>query len=419
MDIRIFDAAQNEILAILPERNRSLARLRAILLAGQFPTVTVIGKYNHGKSRLLNELIGDDIFSVADKRETVTLSEHLKHNVRWLDAPGLDADVAAIDDQYAQDAMWTEADIRLIIHSVREGEFDPYELQLFQQFKQDEQQTRRQSVLVLTQIDQAPDQDVLAHIIDSIKKQAPDANVMPVSATRHRQGLVNSKPLLVQRSGIPELQQTLNGMIEKVSAVRQFEKNKIFTELKSEISELQNSTQTQIQQLNITLQQQAESFLHDLNQVLDKVRVDLQPILQISGKDDSLEPDSFANMYKVTAGKRDRNRIQVAYSRACIEINSHLVRYGVIGLPDTQKSNVRSLDTVMVAVMGVSVKLRKDLKLIFDEESGRDRLRCEFTHYFEVSADRMQLKNQLQNLEQRLQLIVQAQQVTETLEGAL
>lgn len=196
-------------------------------------------------------------------------------------------------------------------------------------------------------------------------------------------------------------------------------KNKIFTELKSEISELQNSTQNQIQQLNTTLQQQAESFLHDLNQVLDKVRVDLQPILQISGKDDSLEPDSFANMYKVTAGKRDRNRIQVAYSRACIEINSHLVRYGVIGLPDTQKSNVRSLDTVMVAVMGVSVKLRKDLKLIFDEESGRDRLRREFTHYFEVSADRMQLKNQLQNLEQRLQLIVQAQQVTETLEGAL
>ena len=105
MDIRIFDAAQNEILAILPERNRSLARLRAILLAGQFPTVTVIGKYNHGKSRLLNELIGDDIFSVADKRETVTLSEHLKHNVRWLDAPGLDADVAAIDDQYAQDSI--------------------------------------------------------------------------------------------------------------------------------------------------------------------------------------------------------------------------------------------------------------------------------------------------------------------------
>src|SRR5690606_31297281 len=137
------------------------------------------------------------------------------------------------------------------------------------------------------------------------------------------------------------------------------------------------------------------AFEHDLNQVLDKVREDLQPILHVSGQDDSLEPDSFANMYKVTAGKRDRNRIQVAYSRACIEINSHLVRYGVVSLPDTQKSNVRSLDTVMVAGMGISVKLRKDLKLIFEDESGRQRLGREFAHYFEFSADRMHLKEQL------------------------
>ena len=416
MDIHTFDAATHEILAVLPTYNQPLARLRAIAQAGQLPTVTVIGKYNHGKSRLLNELIGDDIFLVADKRETVTLSEHLQHNIRWLDAPGLDADVAALDDQHAQDAMWNKADIRLMIHSVREGEFDPYELQLFQQFEQDAEQTQRQSILVLTQIDQIPDQSILSHIIGSIQKQAPAATVQPVSATRHRQGMENSKPLLVQRSGIPELQQTLNYMVDKVPAVRQFEKNKIFTELKSEISELQNSTQTQIQQLSTTLQQQAESFLHDLNQVLDKVREDLQPILHVSGQDDSLEPDSFANMYKVTAGKRDRNRIQIAYSRACIEINSHLVRYGVVGLPETYKSNVRSLDTVMVAVMGISVKLRKDLKLIFEDESGRQRLRREFSHYFEVSADRMHLKEQLQNLQQQLQQIQQAQHASATLE---
>lgn len=418
MDIHTFDAATHEILAVLPTYSQPLARLRAIAQAGQLPTVTVIGKYNHGKSRLLNELIGDDIFSVADKRETVTLSEHLQHNIRWLDAPGLDADVATLDDQHAQDAMWNKADIRLMIHSVREGEFDPYELQLFQQFEQDATQTQRQSVLVLTQIDQIPDQAVLTHIIDSIQKQAPAATVLPVSATRHRQGIENSKALLVQRSGIPELQQTLSRVIEKVPAVRQFETNKIFADLKTQLSQLQQTTQANIQQLSATLEHQRQAFGHDLNQVLDKVREDLQPILHVSGQDDSLEPDSFANMYKVTAGKRDRNRIQVAYSRACIEINSHLVRYGVVGLPDTQKSNVRSLDTVMVAVMGISVKLRKDLKLIFEDESGRQRLRREFAHYFEVSADRMHLKEQLQDLQQQLQLIQQAQQASATLELA-
>ena len=416
MDIHTFDAASNTILAIVPEDAKALARLRAILQAGQFPTVTVIGKYNHGKSRLLNELIGQDIFSVADKRETVALSEHLQHQIRWLDAPGLDADVATIDDQLAQDAMWNKADIRLMVHSVREGEFDPYELHLFQQFEQDAKQTQRQSLLLLTQIDQIPDQTILAQIIGSIQNQAPTATILPVSATRHRQGIENSKPILVQRSGIPELQHTLHRMLEQVPAIRQFEKKQIIVDLKMRLSQHLETIQSNIQQLTTSLQQQRQNFERDLNQILDKVRQDLQPVLQVSGQDNSLEPDSFANMYKVTAGKRDRNRIQVAYSRACIEINSHLVRYGVVGLPDTQKSNVRSLDTVMVAVMGVSVKLRKDLNLIFVEESGRERLRGEFAHYFELSYDRMQLQQQLLNLQQQQQLIIQAQQASTTLE---
>ena len=416
MDIHTFDAASNTILAIVPEDAKALARLRVILQAGQFPTVTVIGKYNHGKSRLLNELIGQDIFSVADKRETVALSEHLQHQIRWLDAPGLDADVATIDDQLAQDAMWNKADIRLMVHSVREGEFDPYELHLFQQFEQDAKQTQRQSLLLLTQIDQIPDQAVLTQIIDSIQNQAPTATIRPVSATRHRQGIENSKPVLVQRSGIPELQHTLHRMLEQVPAIRQFEKKQIIVDLKMRLSQHLETIQSNIQQLTTSLQQQRQNFERDLNQILDKVRQDLQPVLQVSGQDNSLEPDSFANMYKVTAGKRDRNRIQVAYSRACIEINSHLVRYGVVGLPDTQKSNVRSLDTVMVAVMGVSVKLRKDLNLIFVEESGRERLRGEFAHYFELSYDRMQLQQQLLNLQQQQQLIIQAQQASTTLE---
>lgn len=358
MDIHTIDAATEEILAVLPTYNLPLARLHTIVQADLLPTVTVIGKYNHGKSRLLNELIGDDIFSVADKRETVTLYEHQHNNIRWLDAPGLDADVAAIDDQHTQDAMWNKADIRVMIHSVCEGEFDAV-------------QTRRQSVLVLTQIDQIPDQTILTHIINSIQKQVPTVTPLPVSATRHRKGIENSSPLLVQRSGIPKLQETVSHMIEKVPLIRQFEKNKILMELKEKLSQLKQITQTNIQQLCTTLSHQRQGFEHDLNQVLDKVREDLQPILNVDVQDESLEPDSFTNIYKVTAGKRDRNRIQVAYSLACIEINTHLVRHRVVSLPDTQKSNVRSLDKVIVAVMGISIKLRKDLKLIFDHESGR------------------------------------------------
>ena len=418
MDLEFFDTATQQILTVIPERALQLSRFRAILQAGTLPTVTVIGKYNHGKSRLLNELIGEDIFSVADKRETTTLSEHLQQQVRWLDAPGLDADVAAIDDQHAQDAIWTKADIRLFVHSVREGEFDPNEVALFQQLEQDTAKTQRQTLLVLTQIDQIADKEVLNHILDSIQQQVPTVNLLAVSATRHRQGVENNKQLLIQRSGIPELKHILHSTLEHVPTVRLHEKNQILNEIKTQLIQLQHSTQYTIQQLSAQQQQQRQAFEQGLEAVLSKVREDLQPILVVSDKDDSLEPDSFANMYKVTAGKRDRNRIQVAYSRACIDINSHLIRHGVVELPETQKSHVRSLDTIIVAVLGVSVKLRKDLQRIFFEEAGLNHLRHEFARYFELSTDRVALQQQRQNTQQQLDHIETALQAVSMLESA-
>ncbi|MEV9247698.1 GTPase, partial [Klebsiella pneumoniae] len=70
-----FDPLASEVLAVVPGRAHDLARLRVLAQVHAAPTVTVVGKYNHGKSRLLNELMGRDVFAVADRRETVTLSE--------------------------------------------------------------------------------------------------------------------------------------------------------------------------------------------------------------------------------------------------------------------------------------------------------------------------------------------------------
>lgn len=108
------DQAEREILSVIPNRVHDLARLAVFAQAGYLPVVTVMGKYNHGKSRLLNELSGTEAFAVADKREIVTLFEHIAANVRWLDAPGLDADVNGKDDRHALRAEWKESDIRLV-----------------------------------------------------------------------------------------------------------------------------------------------------------------------------------------------------------------------------------------------------------------------------------------------------------------
>lgn len=411
-----FDALKQTLLSVVPEYEPALARFGTILAAGDIPTITVVGKYNHGKSRLLNELIGEDIFSVADKRETITLAEHIHNQVRWLDAPGLDADVNYADDEFAQQAIWQQADIRLFVHALREGEFDAYEVALLDQLAEDEQKTHRQTVVVFTQIDQIADSETLAQITQRLQQQFAIEQPFFVSAQRHRQGVEKEKSLLIERSGMPLLQQNLAERLTQVPEIRAFEKSQICQTLLHELQRLENMTQQKIHDLTQFLTEQRQDFERDLTAVLEKVQDDLRPIMMVDGNDASLEADSFALKYKLTAGKKDRNRIQVAYSRACIDINSLLIRYGVVGLPDSQKTNVASLDTVMVAVLGISVKLRRELNLIFFQPAGRQRLMREFCHYFEISQERMANKDLLKSYGEMLKQIQTALNVVAELE---
>lgn len=126
-------------------------------------------------------------------------------------------------------------------------------------------------------------------------------------------------------------------------------------------------------------------------------------------------------MFKLTAGKLERSRIQIAYSRAGIAINAHLIQHGVVGLPLVQQTSARSLDTVMVAVMGVAVKYRSDLRRIFCEPAGRERLARDFAHYFELSEERSARALQIAETEAAITSMAAATQALATLralEGA-
>ncbi|QDD63788.1 hypothetical protein EJD96_06330 [Herbaspirillum seropedicae] len=390
-----FDPLASEVLAVAPARAHDLARLRVLAQRHAAPTVTVVGKYNHGKSRLLNELVGRDVFAVADRRETVTLSEHHHAELRWLDAPGLDADVAEQDDGHAQQAIWLHADIRLFVHAAKEGELDAAERKLLQTLREDQLRTRRQTLFVLTQVDQMSDEEQLAKVSAAIEAQAHGLALHPVSAARHRNGVQGGKPLLLNKSGIPALQALLRELVQQVPAARQHEQAVLFADIGEQLQQQQAAAQAQGLALQQRQQQQRQQFEQGLQSVLESIHQDLLPIVALQGEDPALTPDTAADEFRLTAGKRERARIHVAYSRACIAIRAHLIQHGVEGLPADQRTSVASLDTVMVAVMGISVKYRADLRRRFCEPAGQAQLMQSFLHYYALSEDQQALQQAL------------------------
>ena len=85
------------------------------------PVVTAFGKYNVGKSSLLNTLIGSPIFAVADKRQTTENQCHEANEICWLDTPGLDADTSSNDDKHAHEALQKAVSNYLDERGLKEG----------------------------------------------------------------------------------------------------------------------------------------------------------------------------------------------------------------------------------------------------------------------------------------------------------
>lgn len=391
---RAHPARWRDVLCVLPHREGDLARLDE-LAAADAPVVTVIGKYNHGKSRLLNELIRRDAFAVADRRQTVHLAECRHAGVRWLDAPGLDADVAGEDDRHALRAVWLASDIRLFVHAAREGELDAVERALLEALRADSRRTRRETLIVVTQADQMEDDDALGRVMSAIADQVPRAGLLVVSSTRHRRGLEDGKTLLIQRSGIPELERALADALARVPAARAHEARLLLGEMRAELETVRRAEAETLSSLRQQQAAQRHVFDDGLETLLAAIGRDMEVVVALAGPDLALVADTGRERYATTAAKLERARIQVAYSRACIHLDGFLAGHGVSGLPREQQTAAGSLNTVMVAVMGVSVKFRADLHRMFCEAPGRARLQAAFAHYFELSRSRAALRDRI------------------------
>ena len=401
-------AAERAILLVLPGHISQLERLRVLTTASRLPTVTVVGKYNHGKSRLLNELLGQDQFSVTDKRETTALSRQEQDAVHWLDAPGLDADINQQDDRLALRAVWIESDIRLFIHTAKEGELDGCELAFLKQLCNDQTLTQRQSLFVLSQIDQLPGTTELENILAALSQQAPGTTFHAVSSTRHRQGQTESKNILVQKSGIPALKELITNALAQVPQARDFETTQRLRHFDAELQQQLTLRQSQLEALLQARFEQRHQFDEGLKIVLNKVRAALLGIIDAPGFGKALTPDSVSEQYKLTAAKRERARIQVAYSRSCVEIDAFLAGHGVTGLSNVKNAVCGSLYTVMIAVLGVSVKHASDLQRIFGTVAGIQQLLEAFTRHFESSPDQLALARHIADAEHQINIALDA-----------
>src|SRR5690625_712649 len=396
------------LITVLPQYQEKIKRMHVLIDPERLPTITVVGKYNHGKSSLLNTLVGETHFAVADKRQTRELERIEADGVCWLDAPGLDADVQTEDDAHAHRAAWLESDIRLFGHAAREGELDAAERALLSELLVDEKNSHRAVFIVLSQADQVSDEKLLNSIKSSVQEQVGSIRPIAVSTTRYQRGIEREQALFVEKSGIPQLRTALANAIMHVPEKRQAEKERLYESLSNALNSLIQTQNEKVKTLKEQAIQQEQAFTAELQGVLEQAAVDLHDIMQEPDVDEALDPGTIDDIYRVTAGKIERSKIQNAYSRVCIHIRGVLTRHGVVGLPQQQQTGAKGLDTVMVVVMGVSVKYRADLRRMFGEAAGRQRLYDDFKHYFEQSHDRIACLEDIEQANQELRLMLNA-----------
>jgi hypothetical protein len=239
-----------------------------------------------------------------------------------------------------------------------------------------------------------------------------------VSSTRYRKGRDEGKKLMLEKSGMPSLRATIDAALARVPEARAHEAALLFDETREELAQLLIAQENLLGDLRDTQRQHRVDFDHGLKSVIDKVSGDIDAMLNALGTDHASVPDTAKDAYAITAGKLERAHIQIAYSRACIAIDSFLAGHGVIGLPSEQETVARALNSVMVAVMGVSVKFRKDLRRIFCTDAGRERMQRDFVHYFELSSDRKVLATRISQSESKIDALNKASNALRALEGA-
>lgn len=256
---------------IVPSSNENIRRLKYLKEEAGDPRIAVFGKYNHGKSTLLNALIGEDVFKTADKRETIKNAEYKDKNIIWVDTPGLDADVHGNDDKEAMAGAFKTADFLFLVHNVQAGELDKYEMKLYRQLMRQDKNYRKKMFLILTQIDQVSP-EILNQVKIKIKTQLPDLKIISVSAIRYMRGIKENKEKFVERSGISEVFNLTGELTSDLEKLRQLEIKRLINKVQVELSQRRADVSNQLKSINHQINSNQTTFYNDLYLYLKKVR---------------------------------------------------------------------------------------------------------------------------------------------------
>jgi len=186
--------------------------------------VTCLGLYNHGKSSLLNVLVGDLknlTFKTADTRETTENKKVKYKNLTFVDTPGLNAQKN--DDKRVMDAV-KESDINIFVHNINTGEFVAKEIEFFHTIKTNWENPKdfiSRTIFVLSRIDEANSDEDIKNTAIRMKQQIKEvfsieATLIPTSAMDYIDGIVENEEELVASSNITILLAQLSHQIHPI-----------------------------------------------------------------------------------------------------------------------------------------------------------------------------------------------------------
>lgn len=222
-DINDINSLEVDLDTILNQYKKNLSQ---IIDDKRYVKIAVAGRMNHGKSSLLNSLIGDNIFKVQDIRETTANSRYeLFEDVLLVDTPGLDAN---INDDAIANVAYESSNIILFVHNYNVGDFHKGELEALKRiadFHNSEAFSDR-FILVLTGKDAVTDQNdrelIKLKLLKDIKQFCGLQNfpIFEVSNTTFMKGKSENKEKLITYSGIPTLLEYITSKIEELKLLR-------------------------------------------------------------------------------------------------------------------------------------------------------------------------------------------------------